>query len=191
MKKIFTSLFAVSSVTFAVAPAQAVICPFGQVEYEGSCFPVEQPSGPSNSFTINAAGTVTHECDIENPGNLLLQPALDPNTGKESMRVISRFDFTQSSNTIWELSDLNVAAPSVGNAYMTITPPIGPGGRFGVGELNDGSTPRESVNVITGDGTFQLEASISTADLNLEPGQYSMSAVLSCYSSGGSIIGEN
>ena len=203
MKKLITSLLAVSSLGIAVAPVQAqqvvigeeeITCPLGQAPFNGSCFDVDTSVPATDEFTITAEGVVTHECSIDNPGTIQMFPAFNPNTGQESMEGRAQIPFTQSSDTRWELSNIETVSPSYRGGNITITPPIGAAGRFGIGRYEEGALvipSRSDITVITGDGTFNVVAAVNGDDRgNLTPGNYRVSAVLSCYASGSAVVGE-
>lgn len=203
MKKLFASLCAVSSLGIALAPVQAqqvvvgepentITCPIGQVEYEGSCFPADTSVSATDEFTITAEGVVTHRCSIDDPGPIQMVPNLDPDTGRQFMRGRAQIPFTQSSDTRWELTNISTVSPSYRGGNITITPPIGAGGRFGIGRYDENAPLRSDITVITGDGTFSLIADVNGDERgNLTPGNYRVSATLSCYASGSAIPDES
>ena len=204
MKKLFATLFTLSSIAIPAASVQAqqtivgepestIICPYGEVEFEGSCFPVDEP-GPTDEFVITAQGTVTHECSIDNPGEIFLSPALNPNNGLEFMQGRARIPFTQSSDTRWELTNIDTSSPAYNGSSITITPPSGFENVFGIGAYPEGTflvPSRSDFVVTTGSGTFDVVATVNGDDNgNLVPGTYRTSAILSCYSSGSAVVGE-
>lgn len=216
MKKLFASLLAVSSAAITVAPAHAQVslidpvvdqdvldqqinCPLGEVAYQGSCYPVIQPEvgAPTDQTVIRAAGEVVHECSINNPGTVLLTPGLNPDTGNELMNGFAQISFSQSGETRWELTDLRSTSPAFGQSgSITMDPPPGNGGRFGIGELPSGFEQTRTGAVVQGTGgTFLTRftvdgVSIGGGPKSLPRGSYSVSAVLSCYQSGSAVQGE-
>jgi len=189
MKKLFASLFAVSSVTFAVAPvqAQATSCPFGQALYNGSCFPYDP--APTDEFTLQAEGEVVHECNLVGSTNFALTRDADSTTGEAVMQGSTQIDFTQSSNTVWEITSLNVNSPfgtqQAGSIF--IEPPEGRGAGFGRGVYANGLTPsrRNYTSVGNSGGTFTVTATaLGTPEGTLLPGTYGVTSTLTCYSTG-------
>lgn len=214
MKKLFASLLAVSSAAISVVPAHAQVldpveqdiadqqinCPVGQVAFNGSCFDVDQPGigEPTDQTILRASGEIVHECSIDNPGTVLLTPGLNPDTGDELMDGRASINFTQSGETRWELTDLRTIAPGglAQPGSITMDPPPGNGGRFGIGELPFGFEQTRTGAVVGGTGgTFLTRFIVDGLATNGGPktlprGSYNVSAILSCYQSGSALQGE-